>query len=39
MVRPRPNDLRERAVAAVETGESFHAGATRFAFAVSSVVK
>ena len=39
MVRPLSNDLRERAVAAVEAGESCHAVAARFAVAVSSVVK
>src|SRR3954465_250772 len=39
MVRPLSNDLRERAVKAVESGESCHAVAARFDVAVSSVVK
>lgn len=39
MVRPLSNDLRERAVRAVESGESCHAVAARFDVAVSSVVK
>ena len=39
MVRPLSNDLRERAVKAVEAGESCHAVAARFDVAVSSVVK
>ncbi len=39
MVRPISNDLRERAVSAVEAGESCHVVAARFAVAVSSVVK
>src|SRR5947209_8477992 len=39
MVRPLSNDLRERAVNAVEAGESCHAVAARFDVAVSSVVK
>jgi hypothetical protein len=39
MVRPLSNDLPERAVKAVESGESCHAVAARFDVAVSSVVK
>ena len=39
MVRPLSTDLRERAVKAVESGESCHAVAARFDVAVSSVVK
>lgn len=39
MVRPLSNDLRERAVAAVGSGESCRAVARRFGVAVSSVVK
>jgi len=39
MVRPLSNDLRERAVAAVDAGESCRAAAERFGVAVSSVVK
>lgn len=39
MVRPLSYDLRERAVKAVESGESCHAVAARFDFAVSSLVK
>ncbi|WP_375309357.1 IS630 family transposase [Bradyrhizobium sp. A5] len=39
MVRPLSNDLRERAVKAVESGEICHAVAARFDVAVSSVVK
>jgi len=39
MVRPLSNDLRVRAVAAVEAGESCRAAAVRFGVAVSSVVK
>ena len=39
MVRPYSNDLRERVVGAVETGESCRAVAVRFGVSVSSVVK
>jgi transposase len=39
MARPLSNDLRERVVAAVESGESCRSVARRFAVAVSSVVK
>jgi putative transposase len=39
MTRPLSNDLRERVVAAVRTGESCRAVALRFGVAVSSVVK
>ena len=39
MVRPLSNDLRERVVAAVGTGESRPSVAKRFEVAVSSVVK
>lgn len=39
MVRPLSNDLRERVVAAVGTGESCRSVANRFGVAVSSVVK
>ena len=39
MVRPLSNDLRERVVAAVGTGESCRSVAKRFGVAVSSVVK
>jgi len=39
MVRPLSNDLRERAVKAVESGESCHAVEARFDVAVSSDVK
>lgn len=39
MVRPYSNDLRERVVAAVTTGQSCRVVADRFAIAVSSVVK
>jgi transposase len=39
MVRPLSNDLRERAVSAVDSGESCHSVAARFDVAVSSVVK
>jgi putative transposase len=39
MVRPLSNDLRERAVAAVASGDSCRAVASRFGVAVSSVVK
>lgn len=39
MVRPVSNDLRERAVAAVEQGASVRAVATRFGVSVSSVIK
>lgn len=39
MPRPYSNDLRERAVAALEAGESCRAVARRFGVAVSSVVK
>jgi putative transposase len=39
MVRPLSNDLRERVVAAVASGESCRAVAVRFGVAVSSVVK
>ena len=39
MVRPRSNDLRKRAVAAVAKGESCRSVALRFGVAVSSVVK
>ncbi len=39
MTRPLSNDLRERAVQAVMTGESCRSVATRFGVAVSSVVK
>jgi len=39
MPKPFSNDLRERAVAAVQAGESCRAVAMRFGVAVSSVVK
>jgi transposase len=39
MVRPYSNDLRERVVAAVTTGQSCRVVADRFDIAVSSVVK
>lgn len=39
MVRPLSNDLRERAVAAMRSGESCRAVAERFGVAPSSVVK
>ena len=39
MVRPYSNDLRERVVSAVLSGESSRAVAARFGVAVSSVVK
>ena len=39
MVRPYSNDLRERVVAAVLSGEASRAVAARFGVAVSSVVK
>jgi putative transposase len=39
MTRPLSNDLRERVVSAVLSGESCRAVALRFAVAVSSVVK
>jgi transposase len=39
MVRALSNDLRERVVAAVASGESCRAAAMRFGVAVSSVVK
>lgn len=39
MARPLSNDLRERVVAAVESGESCRSVAARFDVAVSSVVK
>mgnify|MGYP006171473489 CR=1 FL=1 len=39
MTRPYSNDLRERVVAAVESGGSCRAVAARFGVAVSSVVK
>ena len=39
MTRPCSNDLRERVVAAVESGESCRTVAARFGVAVSSVVK
>ena len=39
MTRPLSNDLRERVVAAVRSGESCRAVAVRFGVAVSSVVK
>ena len=39
MPRPYSNDLRERVVAAVESGETCRAVAERFGVAVSSVVK
>ena len=39
MVRPLSNDLRERVVAAVVSGERSRAVAARFGVAVSSVVK
>ena len=39
MVRPYSNDLRERVVCAVESGETCRAVAVRFGVAVSSVVK
>ena len=39
MPKPFSNDLRERAVAAVQAGESCRAVAVRFGVAVSSVVK
>ena len=39
MVRPLSNDLRVRAVAAVEAGDSCRTAAARFGVAVSSVVK
>jgi putative transposase len=39
MVRPVSNDLRERAVSAVEEGASVRSVAARFGVAVSSVVK
>jgi len=39
MTRPLSNDLRERVVASVRSGESCRAVAARFGVAVSSVVK
>ncbi len=39
MTRPYSNDLRERVVAAVTSGDTCRAVATRFGVAVSSVVK
>jgi transposase len=39
MTRPLSNDLRERAVAAIEAGESCRSVAARFGVAVSSAVK
>lgn len=39
MTRPYSNDLRERAIAALEAGESCRAVAKRFGVAVSTVVK
>ena len=39
MARPPSNDLRERVVASVQTGESCRSVASRFGVAVSSVVK
>lgn len=39
MTRPLSNDLRERVVAAVVSGESCRTAAARFGVAVSSVVK
>jgi putative transposase len=39
MTRPLSNDLRERVVAAVKSGESCRSVAARFGVAVSSVVK
>ena len=39
MTRPLSNDLRERVVAAVRSGQSCRAVAVRFGVAVSSVVK
>ena len=39
MARPLSNDLRERVVAAVDSGESCRSVAARFEVAVSSVVK
>ena len=39
MTRPLSNDLRERVVAAVASGESCRSAASRFGVAVSSVVK
>jgi putative transposase len=39
MTRPLSDDLRERVVIAVETGESCRSVAERFGVAVSSVVK
>ena len=39
MTRPYSNDLRERVVKAVQSGESCRAVARRFGIAVSSVVK
>ena len=39
MTRPLSNDLRERAIAALEGGESCRQVAARFGVAVSSVVK
>ncbi len=39
MVRPYSNDLRERVVLAVSSGESCRSVAARFGIAVSSVVK
>lgn len=39
MTRPYSNDLRERVVSAIESGESCRSVASRFGVAVSSVVK
>ena len=39
MTRPYSNDLRERAISALQAGESCRAVAKRFGVAVSSVVK
>ncbi len=39
MVKPYSNDLRERAVAAVVSGETARVVAARFSVAVSSVIK
>jgi putative transposase len=39
MTRPLSNDLRERVIAAIRSGESCRAAALRFGVAVSSVVK
>ena len=39
MTRPLPNDLRERVIAALASGESCRAIAARFGVAVSTVAK